>query len=122
MQAHFLALQGLSKLLETVQMVREGINDRLIVAGVVLCMHEGQTILASEVAGDCAASGGRRGSDEPWNQAVVFDPPIRRNIKLAEAPSFGQPIFEYCRRLPRRRRLRQTRRGHHGESGGGVRI
>lgn len=97
MQAHFLALQGLSKLLETVQMVRDGINDKLAVAGIVLCMHEGQTILASEVAGDLRSFlEEARTTDEPWSEAVVFDPPIRRNIKLAESPSFGQPIFDYA--------------------------
>ncbi|MFW6060030.1 MAG: ParA family protein [Phycisphaeraceae bacterium] len=97
MQAHFLALQGLSKLLETVQMVREGINDKLVVSGIVLCMHESQTILASEVAGDLRSFlEEARGSDEPWSEAILFEPPIRRNIKLAESPSFGQPIFDYA--------------------------
>lgn len=97
MQAHFLALQGLSKLLETVQMVGAGINPALKIAGVVLCMHEGNTILAGEVVSDLnnfMQSG--RDQDVPWNRAVVFQPHIRRNIKLAESPSFGQPIFDYA--------------------------
>ncbi len=97
MQAHFLALQGLSKLLETVQLVRQGFNPGLKVAGVVLCMHESQTKLSSEVVADIRAFlDAARGMDVPWREAVVFDPPIRRNVKLAESPSFGQTIFDYA--------------------------
>ena len=97
MQAHFLALQGLGKLLETVQLVRGMMNPRLGVSGVVLCMHEGQTILAGEVINDLKKFlGDARGQSLPWSDAVVFDPPIRRNIKLAESPSFGQTIFDYA--------------------------
>ena len=96
MQAHFLALQGMGKLFETITMLRQGFNPNLLVAGIVLCMHEGQTILAGEVIGDLEAFlEGARGGDEPWSQAAIFDPPIRRNIKLAESPSFGQSIFDY---------------------------
>ena len=97
MQAHFLALQGLSKLLETVNHVRKGINPQLKVSGVVICMHESNTILAGEVVKDLKqffAAG--RGSDVPWREAVLYQPPIRRNIKLAESPSFGQSIFDYA--------------------------
>ena len=97
MQAHFLALQGLSKLLETVQMVRGGINPSLIVSGIVLCMFEGQTILASEVTRDLQDFLAQaRGTDAPWATAELFEPAIRRNIKLAESPSFGQSIFAYA--------------------------
>jgi len=96
MQAHFLALQGLGKLFETITMVRQGINPKLRVAGVVLCMHERQTILAGEVIADVTKFlDEARGTDLPWSDARVFDPPIRRNIKLAESPSFGQSIFDY---------------------------
>lgn len=97
MQAHFLALQGLGKLLETITMLRRGINTDLLVSGIVLCMHERQTILANEVINDLNGFlEGARGGDAPWRDAVVYDPPIRRNIKLAEAPSFGQSIFRYA--------------------------
>ncbi|WP_432798268.1 AAA family ATPase [Poriferisphaera sp. WC338] len=96
MQAHFLALQGLGKLLETIAMLRQGFNPNLLVAGIVLCMHEKQTILAGEVIGDLEAflEQGKE-TNEPWSQATIFSPPIRRNIKLAESPSFGQSIFDY---------------------------
>ena len=97
MQAHFLALQGLGKLFETIQMMKQGINPALKVGGVVLCMHEGNTILANEVISDVNGFlDEARGTDAPWAEAVVYDPPIRRNIKLAESPSFGQSIFDYA--------------------------
>ncbi len=97
MQAHFLALQGLGKLFETIAMMKQGINPSLTVAGVVLCMHEGNTILANEVINDVNSFlTDARGTDAPWASAIVYHPPIRRNIKLAESPSFGQSIFDYA--------------------------
>lgn len=97
MQAHFLALQGLSKLLETVALVKQGINPSLKVSGVILCMHEGQTVLASEVVSDLTSffEAARSMADVPWRDAIVLSPAIRRNIKLAECPSYGQTIYEY---------------------------
>ena len=101
MQAHFLALQGMSKLLETVQLVRSapppGGNAQLRVSGVVLAMYESQTNLAAEVLADLKRffEASRRLA-MPWSNAVIYQPPIRRNIKLAECPSFGQTIFQYA--------------------------
>ena len=96
MQAHFLALQGFSKLLETVSIVRQSFNPELLVSGVVLCMFEGQTVLAGEVLADLTAFlDAHRQLDVPWRDAQVLRPPVRRNIKLAECPSFGQSIFDY---------------------------
>ena len=99
MQAHFLALQGLSKLLETVQLVRAQVNPDLVVSGVVLCQHDAQTNLAREVVSDLEAffddAGDADNPDVPWRGARVYRPPIRRNVKLAECPSFGQTIFQY---------------------------
>ena len=97
MQAHFLALQGMGKLFETINMIRQGINPSLTVAGVVLCMHEANTILASDVVSDVEGFFEQaRGTALPWADAEVYDPPIRRNIKLAEAPSFGQSVLTYA--------------------------
>lgn len=97
MQAHFLALQGMGKLFETINMIRQGINPALTVSGVVLCMHEANTILASDVVADVEGFFAEaRGSNLPWSDAVVYQPPIRRNIKLAEAPSFGQSVLTYA--------------------------
>jgi len=97
MQAHFLALQGLSKLLETIQLVKQSLNPNLVVSGVIPCMHEGQTILAAEVMADLKTFfDAARSLDVPWRHAKVLAPAIRRNIKLAEAPSFGKTIFDYA--------------------------
>ena len=97
MQAHFLALQGMTKLFETIGMVRGGINPKLTVSGVVLCMHEANTILANDVIGEVEGFfEAARGTDQPWADAQVYQPPVRRNIKLAEAPSFGQSVIAYA--------------------------
>ena len=96
MQAHFLALQGVGKLLETVQLVGRGVNPKLRVTGVVLCMHDEQARHTREVVSDLEQFFEQsRGQDVPWRGAKVYRPAIRRNIKLAECPSFGQSIFEY---------------------------
>ena len=96
MQTHFLALQGVSRLFETVQALVVGLNPNLAVTGIVLCMHEKNTKLAREVVDDLQSFfDSYRESDVPWKNCVIFDPPIRRCVKLAEAPSFGQTIFDY---------------------------
>ena len=97
LQAHFLALQGLSQLLDTVTMIRQSFNPALRVSGVLLCMHENQTLLAQEVIADLGRFlDAARDQDVPWRHAKVLEPPIRRNIKLAECPSFGQTVFDYA--------------------------
>ncbi len=96
LQAHFLALQGFGRLLETVALVRQSLNPALRVSGVVLCMFERGTRLAQEVAEDVARFIGSAGPDDPWHGARVFTTTVRRNIKLAECPSFGQTIFDYA--------------------------
>lgn len=101
MQAHFLALQGLSKLLETVSLISAEVNPTLRVSGVLLCMFEGQTRLASEVVSDLDAFfESCRDQPVPWRQCEVIRPPVRRNIKLAESPSFGASIFDYDAHCP----------------------
>ncbi len=96
LQAHFLGLQGMSKLLETVTLVQRRINPDLKVGGVVLCMFEAGTRLAAEVVEDLRAFlNEARGTDVPWADARLYDAVIRRNIKLAECPSFGMSIFDY---------------------------
>ncbi|MBI3463344.1 MAG: ParA family protein [Planctomycetes bacterium] len=97
LQPHFLALHGLSKLLETIALVSRRINRDLHVRGVVLCMVDQGTRLASEVIDDLEKyleSG--RGRNVPWADARIFNARIRRNIRLAECPSFGQSIFQYA--------------------------
>jgi chromosome partitioning protein len=101
LQPHFLALHGLSKLLKTIGLVNERLNDRLQLAGVVLCLYESGTKLAAEVAGDVEQffREARKGS-RAWGHVRIFETRIRRNIRLAEAPSFGQSIFQYAPSSP----------------------
>ncbi len=101
MQAHFLALQGVGKLLETVQLVTANINSKLRVTGVVLCMHDTSSHHSREVVADLEGFFEQsRQQDVPWRFARVLKPAIRRNIKLAECPSFGKSIFEYAPDAP----------------------
>ncbi len=99
LQAHFLALQGLSRLLDTVTLVRPRINPNLTVSGIVLCLHESTTRLAGEVVDDLVKFlDTSRGSNLPWADAALYKTVIRRNIKLAESSSFGQTVFDYAPR------------------------
>lgn len=101
MQAHFLALHGVGKLLETVKLLSQSVNPDLRVMGVVLCAFDGQSSHTREVVADLEGFfDSAQGSGEPWDGAAVLDPAIRRNIKLAECPSFGQTIFEYAPGVP----------------------
>ena len=96
LQPHFLALHGLSKLLRTIELVSKRLNGRLKLSGVILCMFDGQTRLASEVAQDVDAFFTQEcDTSTPWSNAKMFQTKIRRNIRLAEAPSHGKPIFMY---------------------------
>jgi chromosome partitioning protein len=97
LQPHFLALHGLSKLLETVELVAEHVNPRLRLLGVVLCMYEAGTRLAAEVGRDVQSFFASAPTQHAaWAGAQVFETRVRRNIRLAEAPSFGQSIFDYA--------------------------
>lgn len=97
LQPHFLALHGLSKLLETIDLVARRLNPRLRLGGVVLCLFEAGTRLAQEVSRDVNAFLDQtRDRRTPWSGARLFETRIRRNIRLAEAPSFGQSIFRYA--------------------------
>ena len=97
LQPHFLALHGMGKLFETTALVAKRINPSLKVTGVVLSLYESSTKLAQEVVKDLEGYLERsRGSNVPWSKARVFGTRIRRNIKLAECPSFGQSIFQYA--------------------------
>lgn len=97
LQPHFLALHGLSKLLKTIGLVHERLNTRLALAGVVLCLYESGTKLAAEVSRDVEQffKEARKGN-KAWSTVRLFETRIRRNIRLAESPSFGQSIFEYA--------------------------
>jgi chromosome partitioning protein len=97
LQPHFLALHGMGKLFETTALVAKRINPALKVTGIVLCLYEATTRLAQEVLRDLQDYLDKsRGTTAPWAKARVFGTRIRRNIKLAECPSFGQSIFAYA--------------------------
>jgi chromosome partitioning protein len=96
LQPHFLALHGLSKLLQTINLVAQRLNDRLQLAGVIFCLYDSATKLAAEVTSDVANFfEDARGKKGVWQDVHLFQTRIRRNIRLAESPSFGQSIFEY---------------------------
>jgi len=97
LQPHFLALHGLSKLLQTIELVKRRLNDRLRLGGVVYCMFESGTRLASEVTQDVDTFfRTTQDNRSPWSAVQMFETRVRRNIRLAEAPSYGQSIFQYA--------------------------
>jgi chromosome partitioning protein len=97
LQPHFFALHGLSKLLETIDLVAARLNDKLKLSGVILCMYDSSTRLAVEVGQDVDEFFQKaRGQTTPWADAQTFETRIRRNVRLAEAPSFGKSIFQYA--------------------------
>jgi chromosome partitioning protein len=86
-QCEYLALEGLGQLLHTINLVRTRLNPGLKVAGVILTMYDGRTRLSQEVA---------REVKEFFKANEVFDTIVPRNIRLGEAPSFGETIFTYA--------------------------
>lgn len=84
-QAEFYALEGLGHLVQTVQRVRKGLNPGLGLMGVLVTMHNGRTTLSTQVHEEVK----RHFPD------TTFDTIIPRNVRLAEAPSHGQPIMHY---------------------------
>jgi chromosome partitioning protein len=100
LQPHFFALQGLSKLLETSALITRRLNRELKVTGIILCLYETGTRLAADVTDDLRQFLAASDPNAPWANAQIFQSRIRRNIKLAEAPGFGQSIFEYAPNCP----------------------
>lgn len=86
-QCEFYALEGLSQLMRTIEMVREHLNPNLQMAGVVLTMYDPRTNLSQQVAEDVRSFFQGR--------VRVFETVIPRNVRLTEAPSHGQPIALY---------------------------
>jgi chromosome partitioning protein len=85
LQCEYYALEGLSQLLGTVQRVQEHLNERLEIGGVLLTMYDARLNLSRQVVSDAREHFGDR----------VFETVVPRNIRLAEAPSFGKPIVLY---------------------------
>ena len=84
-QCEYYALEGLSQLLRTVEMVRTHLNPNLHVSGILLTMYDGRTRLASQVAEEVRRHFG----------ATVLDTVIPRSVRLSEAPSYGQTVLTY---------------------------
>jgi chromosome partitioning protein len=85
LQCEYYALEGLSQLLNTVRLVQQGVNPRLGIDGVLLTMFDARLNLSRQVAADAREFFGSK----------VFQAVIPRNVRLAEAPSFGKPIILY---------------------------
>jgi len=84
-QCEFYALEGLSQLLNTVRLVQRGLNPALDIEGVLLTMFDRRLNLSKQVAAEAREYFGTR----------VYRTPIPRNVRLAEAPSFGEPIVSF---------------------------
>lgn len=96
LQPHFFALHGLSKLFETTALVTRRLNRDLRVTGIMMCLYESGTRLSADVTEDLKQFLQSSDRDTPWASAQIFKSKVRRNIKLAEAPSFGQSIIDYA--------------------------
>ncbi len=84
-QCEYLALEGVSELLDTLMRVRRTLNPALAIEGILLTMYDDRTTLSRQVASDLRSFFG----------AQVFSTAIPRNVRLAEAPSHGRPILSY---------------------------
>ena len=85
LQCEFFALEGLSQLLKTVEQVRNGLNPRLIIQGVVLTMYDPRNNLSGQVMADVREFLGDK----------VYETVIPRNVRVSEAPSYGKPALLY---------------------------
>ena len=86
LQCEFYALEGLSQLRSTVQLVQEQLNEKLRIEGLVLTMYDSRTNLAEQVVEEV----------KTHFPDMVYATKIPRNVRLSEAPSFGKPIFAYA--------------------------
>ena len=90
LQCEFFALEGISQLLHTVDLVRRGLNPALVLEGIVLTMHDRRNNLSDMVAADARGFFGDQ----------VYDTVIPRNVRVSEAPSHGKPVLLYDYRSP----------------------
>ena len=84
-QCEFYALEGVSQLVKTIQLVKNSLNTKLEIQGVVLSMFDGRTNLSIQVVDEV----------KKYFKGKVYTTIIPRNVRLAEAPSYGQPIIYY---------------------------
>ncbi|HVV77593.1 MAG TPA: ParA family protein [Mycobacteriales bacterium] len=86
-QCEFYALEGLTQLLETIELAKTHLNNRLAVSTILLTMYDGRTRLADQVVADVRGHFG----------ALVLDAVIPRSVRISEAPGFGQTVMTYDR-------------------------
>jgi chromosome partitioning protein len=84
-QCEYYALEGLSQLIHTINLIQERLNDKLVIDGIVFTMYDSRTNLSNEVIENVKEN----------IQIKVYDTVIPRNVRLAEAPSYGLPIHMY---------------------------
>jgi len=84
-QCEYYALEGLSKLTQTIKNVKQSLNPSLKIEGILLTMYDGRTKLSGQVTEEVRKYFG----------ATVYKTVIPRNVRLSEAPSFGQPIIAF---------------------------
>jgi chromosome partitioning protein len=112
LQCEFFALEGLTQLMRTIDLVRGSLNPRLEIQGVVLTMYDRRNRLSDQVAADVRGHFG----------SLVYETVIPRNVRVSEAPSFGKPVLVYdlkcagsqaylklAREVVRRERQRQAK-------------
>ncbi len=85
LQCEFFALEGLTQLMKTIEMVRQSLNPTLEIQGLVLTMYDRRNALSGQVAADVRSHFGDK----------VYDAVIPRNVRVSEAPSFGKPVLIY---------------------------
>jgi chromosome partitioning protein len=85
LQCEFFALEGLTQLMKTIELVRGSLNPRLEIQGIVLTMYDRRNALSEQVARDVRSHLGEK----------VYDTVIPRNVRVSEAPSFGKPVLIY---------------------------
>jgi chromosome partitioning protein len=84
-QTEYYALEGLADLLDTVGLIQKELNPKLTIGGLVMTMHDGRTRLATDVEGEL----------RKHFPGLLFDSVIPRNVRVAEAPSFGKPVTHH---------------------------
>jgi chromosome partitioning protein len=90
LQCEFFALEGLSQLLKTIELVRANLNPQLAIQGIVLTMFDKRNKLSDQVAADVRQNMGE----------IVYSTVIPRNVRVSEAPSHGVPALIYDLRCP----------------------
>jgi chromosome partitioning protein len=85
-QVHYYAMEGLKQLLETVEIVKDRYNSGLEIAGILLTFVEDRTLLSRQIVSQM----------RDYFGSLIFKTVIHRNVRLAEAPSVGEPVLTYA--------------------------